>query len=125
MHNDIIVELFEEYFANKDSNSISIEQMKDDLGDMVDKIVLYGAGSAGIAFLHSLNDAGVFPVCFADGDEDKCGNMCEGLMIIRSSEIVNTIGEDALVIVTINTDGKKFCRSFSENLRRGGAKCGL
>lgn len=121
MSTDIVIRnIFKEYWAQKSQTEISIRQMKDDLGDMAERIVLYGAGSAGIAFLYYLRDVGINPVCFADGNPDKWGTVCEGIPIIDYRNIVTTVGEDALVIVTINTDGKKYCKSFDETLRVGG-----
>lgn len=116
----VIQSIFEEYYEKKAQIEITIEQMKSDLGNMIDKIVLYGAGSAGIAFLHYLRDVGIQPVYFADGNASKWGTTCEGLLVIDYKDIVKMVGADALVIVTINTDGKKYCKSFEEALRIGG-----
>ena len=108
--------IYEEFDKIRSEIEISIEKMKSDLGNMINKIVLYGAGSAGIAFLKYLNDAGIYPVCFADGKPEKQGQFCEGLEIISPENIAARFGADALVIVTINTDGKRYCKSF-ENRR--------
>ena len=116
----VIEDIFREYQENKDKIDISISKMKADLGDLADNIVLYGAGSAGIAFLYYLRDAGIYPRFFADGNPDKWGKDCEGLEIIDYKEITKRVGSDALVIVTINTDGVKYCKSFDEALRAGG-----
>lgn len=116
----IIHEIFEEYWDKRDQVEISIDKMKDDLGSMIDKIVLYGAGSAGIAFLYYLRDAGISPRCFADANSDRWGTVCEGLLIIDYRDIVRVVGKDALVIVTINTDGQIYCKSFDAALRNGG-----
>lgn len=116
----VIHDILEEYRAVKNKTEISIRQMKDGLGDMAEHIVLYGAGSAGIAFLYYLRDVGIYPLCFADGNPDKWGTVCEGLPVIDYKKIADTVGTDALVIVTINTDGKKYCKSFDEALRVGG-----
>ena len=62
----VIQSIFEEYYQKKSQIEITIDQMKNDLNGMIDKIVLYGAGSAGIAFLHYLWDAEIYTVCFAD-----------------------------------------------------------
>lgn len=112
--------IYEEFDKIRSEIEISIEKMKSDLGNMINKIVLYGAGSAGIAFLKYLNDAGIYPVCFADGKPEKQGQFCEGLEIISPEDIAARFGADALVIVTINTDGKRYCKSFEEALRIGG-----
>ena len=116
----IIEDIFKEYHDNKDKIDISISRMKADLGDRAGNIVLYGAGSAGIAFLYYLRDVGIYPRFFADGNPDRWGQYCEGLEIIDYKEIINRVGSDALVIVTINTDGVKYCKSFDEALRVGG-----
>lgn len=113
-------DIFTEYWAKKQDIEISIEEMKNDLGNMADGVVLYGAGSAGIAFLYYLRDVGIFPLCFADGDSKKWGSVCEGIPVINYKDIVGEYGEDVLVIVTINTDGKRYCKSFDEALRSGG-----
>jgi FkbM family methyltransferase len=115
-----INKIFEEYYRTKDQTEITIEQMKSDLGDMINRIVLYGAGSAGIAFLYYLRDVGIQPLYFADGNPSKWGTVCEELQVIDYREITEKAGSDALVIVTINTDGKKYCKSFDEALRAGG-----
>ena len=116
----VIQSIFEEYYQKKSQIEITIDQMKNDLNDMIDKIVLYGAGSAGIAFLHYLWDAEIYPVCFADGNPKRWGEICESLPIINYADITTKVGNDALVIITINTDGKNYCKSFSLALRQGG-----
>lgn len=115
-----ILRIFDEYRKKQKETEITIEQVKIDLGGMVNKVILYGAGSAGIAFLYYLRDAGIYPLCFADGNPVKWGTICEGLPVIDYREIATKFGSDVLVIVTINTDGKKYCKSFEEALRRGG-----
>lgn len=112
--------IFDEFKEIKSDIEISISQMKADLGDMINHIVLYGAGSAGIAFLKYLNDVGIHPLYFADGKQEKWGIECQGLKIISPESIVQLVGENALVIVTINTDGKRYCKSFEETLRIAG-----
>jgi len=112
--------IFDEFERNRKNIEIPLEQMMTDLQPYEGKIVLYGAGSAGIAFLHCLNRSGIFPCCFADGDKEKHGKRCEGLEIIAPSEITQRFGRDALVIVTINTDGKTYCKDFKQELLAGG-----
>lgn len=113
----IINEIFKEYWAKNNGTNHSISQLKIDLGNFKNKIVLYGAGSAGIAFLSYLHDIEIYPQCFADGNPSKWGTNCENLSIIDYKDIVKIVGEDALVIITINTDGHKYCKSFDEALR--------
>lgn len=113
-------EIFQEFSKVRPEIEISLNQMKADLGEMINHIVLYGAGSAGIAFLKYLNDADIYPKYFADGNPIKCGSFCQGLEIISPQDILVKEGKNALVIVTINTDGKRYCKSFAEALRVGG-----
>ncbi|ODR46792.1 hypothetical protein BEI59_23890 [Eisenbergiella tayi] len=115
-----IDEIFRMFHKRKNSLEWTEESMKKDIQNYLEKIVLYGAGSAGIAFMHYLNDAGIFPVCFSDGDNEKQGEICEGLEIISPESITEKVGIDALVIVTINTDGQNYCRDFKTALLEGG-----
>lgn len=115
-----ILDLFDNYNKIKNVTEISIDKMITDILPYKDKIILYGAGSAGIAFMHYLRRIGIEPACFSDGNTQKWGYMCEGLEIIDYHTIVERFGSDALVIVTINTDGKKYCKSFAEELRCAG-----
>lgn len=113
-------ELFEEFKRLNWSNEYSIAKLKEDLGNKIDKICLYGAGSAGIAFLKFLRDVDIEPRYFVDKNEKRWGELCEGVEIIAPQQIIPLVGLDALVIVTINTDGKRYCKSFDEALRIGG-----
>ena len=115
-----IDDIFKEYNETKDEIEITINQTKADLQPFNEKIVLYGAGSAGIAFLNYLRDIDVEPRFFADADEKRWGTLVEGIEVIDYHQIVEKVGEDALVIVTINTDGVRYCKSFAEALRIGG-----
>lgn len=113
-----VKDIFDEYKRHSTEIEIPLNEVKRQLTEY--KIVLYGAGSAGIAFLHYLTDAEIFPLFFADGDKDKHGKVCEGLEIIAPEEILPRVGKDALVIVTINTDGKTYCKDFKKELLSGG-----
>lgn len=115
-----ITEIFEKYEKEKQYLFVPLEKMTDDLGEMIENIVLYGAGSAGIAFLYYLRDVGIEPRYFADANSSKWGQYCEKIPIIDYHKIPELLGEKALIIVTINTDGKKYCKSFDESLRLGG-----
>lgn len=117
---DDIHGLFTEFRNKREEIEISIAKMKEDIAQYLDSIVLYGAGSAGIAFLKYLQDAGISPCLFSDGNDTKWGTKCEGLEIVSPEDICRRIGKKALVIVTINTDGKRYCKSFAEALRVGG-----
>lgn len=113
-------EIFDIYKLHKGEIEIPLDKIKEELKPFADKIVLYGAGSAGIAFLHYLMDAEITPCYFADGDSEKHGKICEGLEIIAPETIIERVGKDALVIVTINTDGKNYCKDFKRELLVGG-----
>ncbi len=113
-----IEDIFLEF--NKNNHEITIAEMKRDINPYLDKILLYGAGSAGIAFLYYLREVGIEPVYFVDGNPQKKGSVVEGVEVIAISDIINKVGSDALIIVTINTDGKRYCKSFDEALRVGG-----
>lgn len=112
--------IFEEFEKSRASIEISLSQMKKDLCQFTGGVVLYGAGSAGIAFWYVLREHGIETKYFADGNQAKWGSLVEGVEVIAPSEIVPRAGADALVIVTINTDGKRYCKSFAEALRING-----
>jgi FkbM family methyltransferase len=115
-----VAEIFDKYNEKRTEVEISLDDVRMDLGDMIDSIVLYGAGSAGIAFLKYLQNAKIYPRYFADSNEKRFGEICEGVEIIAPGDIVRKVGEKTLVIVCINTDGKRYCKSFAEALRKGG-----
>ena len=79
-----IDKIFDEFNKVRPDIEISIEQMKYDLKDRFDKIVLYGAGSAGIAFLKYLKCIDIYPAFFADGKPEKWGEKCQGVEIISA-----------------------------------------
>lgn len=114
-----IEEILDEFYSRRDEIEIPIDKVKQDLSEF-DGVVLYGAGSAGIAFLHYLLDAGIKPLYFSDGDTEKQGTVIENLKVLAPTEITSTMGENCLVIVTINTDGEHYCKDFKEELLRGG-----
>ena len=92
MKMDDLKYIFEEYRKTKDKIEMSVEQLKELVSSYNNKIVLYGAGSAGIAFYHYLNDAGIKAVCFADGDPEKYRTICEGLEILSPQEAAEKWG---------------------------------
>ena len=65
--------VFKEFENTRTDIEVTIEELKQELLPYENRIVLYGAGSAGIAFYHYLNDAGIQVSCFADGDAEKNG----------------------------------------------------
>lgn len=112
--------IYRQYHEFGKDREITISDMKLNLKEYFGRIVLYGAGSAGIAFYQYLKDAGIEVECFSDGDNEKHGKICAGLNIIAPEQIVSLYGEDALVIVTINTDGNSYCKDFKEALLKNG-----
>lgn len=119
---DKLMDLYNRYQTEGRMKIKTLEYVKQELNFYQDKIVLYGAGSAGIAFIHYLEDAGIDICCFSDGDIDKHGTFCEGKEIIPPESICERFGSDALVIVTINTDGNSYCKDFKEALKKNGHK---
>lgn len=117
-----IQQLKEKYLSQKDNVKISLAEIKQELIPYRGKIVLYGAGSAGIAFYNYLKDAEIDIAYFSDGDCDKQGLYCEGKKIIAPENIIDLLGDDALVIVTINTDGISYCKDFKKALLENGHK---
>lgn len=115
-----IKEIFQEYETIREQIEMSVEDMKKELEKYHGKVCLYGAGSAGIAFLYYLRRIEIEPACFIDKNASRWGSICEGVKVIGPEQAAAEIGTDALVIVTINTDGKRYCKSFAEELRRGG-----
>lgn len=117
---NIIQNIFTEFDNRREELEISVEKMQQEIAIYKDKILLYGAGSAGIAFLYFLRRIGMEPKLFLDADKSKEGKECEGVKIVTPDRAVEVVGDDALVIVCINTDGKRYCKSFEEALRIGG-----
>lgn len=114
-----VEQIFESFEKKRPDFEIPLEALTKEL-EAFHHIVLYGAGSSGIALLRTLQKAGIHPACFADGDERKWGTVCEALPVFPSNEAAKRYGAQGLAIVCINTDGEKYCRSFSQALREGG-----
>ncbi len=115
--------IIDEIFARFEGKRPRLEQAVDELKltlDRYDGIVLYGAGSSGIALLLALRRVGIHPLCFADGAPEKWGTVCMGLEVVPPQELVGRFGSNLMVLVCINTDGQTYCRSFGEALREGG-----
>lgn len=117
---NIIQDIFADFENRRGELEVPLDQMLREIAAYKDKLLLYGAGSAGIAFLYFLRRIGLEPKYFLDADKSKSGKECEGIKIITPDQAVEMAGEDALVIVCINTDGKRYCKSFDEALRIGG-----
>lgn len=115
-----VKDIFEEFHKVQNDIEMSIDEMKNVLNKYVGKVCLYGAGSAGIAFLYYLRRIDVEPAYFIDMNSTRWGTKCERVEVIGPKQIEEYVGKDALVIVTINTDGKRYCKSFAEELRRDG-----
>lgn len=110
-------------FARFERERPQLEQTVDELKTALrvyDGVVLYGAGSSGIALLLALRRAGVEPLCFADGAPEKWGTVCLGLEVVPPQALTERFGDNFLVLVCINTDGQAYCRSFDQALREGG-----
>jgi len=114
---NVINEIFAEYRKKKEEIEVTVADMKDEIQEFLGRILIYGAGSSGIAFLYDLRKVGIEPLYFVDSDISKAGTDCEGLTVILPEEILSKAGKDVLVIVCINTDGKRYCNSFAEALR--------
>ena len=115
----VIGDIFARFERERPRLEQTVDGLKAALG-RYDGIVLYGAGSSGIALLLALRRAGVEPLCFADGAPEKWGTMCMGLEVVPPQELAGRFGSNILVLVCINTDGQTYCRSFDEALREGG-----
>lgn len=117
--NDMIGNIFTRFEQERPRLEQTVEELKEALR-RYDGVVLYGAGSSGIALLLALRRAGIQPLCFADGAPEKWGTACMGLEVVPPRELTQRYGGNILVLVCINTDGQTYCRSFDEALRQGG-----
>jgi len=115
----IIDQIFDRFERERPQLEQTVDDLKQSLG-RYSGIVLYGAGSSGIALLLALKRAGITPLCFADGAPEKWGTVCMGLEVVPPQELTQRFGDNILVFVCINTDGQSYCRSFDEALRQGG-----
>ena len=117
--NDIIGNIFTRFEQERPRLEQTVEELKEALR-RYDGVVLYGAGSSGIALLLALQRAGIRPLCFADGAPETWGTACMSLEVVPPQELTQRYGGNILVLVCINTDGQTYCRSFDEALRQGG-----
>lgn len=115
----VIGQVFSRFERERPQLEQTVDELKQALG-RYDGIVLYGAGSSGLALLLALQRAGIRPLCFADGAPGKWGTVCMGLEVVPPQELTQRFGGNILVLVCINTDGQTYCRSFDEALRQGG-----
>ncbi|WP_338623946.1 FkbM family methyltransferase [Selenomonas sp. TAMA-11512] len=114
-----IQEIFRTFRENRPNIEMPLAEAQANLGRF-NNIVLYGAGSSGIAVLYFLRRIGIEPRFFLDSDLKKQGNFCEGVEILEPTTARERITGNVLVLVCINTDGKRYCKSFDEALRAGG-----
>ena len=63
---NIIQDIFKEFDNRREELEISLEEMRQEIAVYKDKLLLYGAGSAGIAFLYFLRRIGLEPRFFLD-----------------------------------------------------------
>lgn len=117
--NTVIDSIFERFIRERKRQEQTVDELKTALQQYTG-VVLYGAGSSGIALLLALRRAGIQPLCFADGAPEKWGTVCMGLTVIPPKELTSRFGPNILVFICINTDGQSYCRSFDEALRQGG-----
>lgn len=115
-----IIDIFDGFERIRSEIEMTREQMLSYLEPYSGNVLLYGAGSSGIAFLYDLKKIGMLPRFFIDANEKKIGSKCEGVEIIMPEEVIERVDGDFIVIVCINTDGKRYCKSFDEALRIGG-----
>lgn len=119
MEKNVIHEIFSVFREKRSTMEMTLVEARAHLGRF-EEIYLYGAGSSGIAILYFLRRIGVEPRFFLDADPKKQGMYCEGLEIVAPSSTMEKRRGTCLVIVCVNTDGKRYCKSFDEALRLGG-----
>ncbi len=117
--NGVIGEIFDRFERERPRLEQTVDELKLALS-RYEGVVLYGAGSSGIALLLALRRADIEPLCFADGALEKWGTICMGLEVVPPQALTERFGANILVFVCINTDGHAYCRSFDEALREGG-----
>ena len=118
MNTPIIKSIFSKFKKMRPEIELTANEMIEHLRPY--DILLYGAGSSGIAFLYDLVKIGRRPLFFIDSNPSKIGKKCESIEIISPDDIQRKVHSNFLVIVCINTDGKRYCKSFDEALRIGG-----
>ena len=116
----MIHNIFAEFKENRTQIEMSITEMQLLLNRYQGNVYLYGAGSSGIAFFYILKKINIVPKAFLDGDSKKNGTCLEGIPVFTMDAIPEDSRKERLVIVCINTDGKRYCKSFDDALRIGG-----
>jgi FkbM family methyltransferase len=109
--------IFALYKTKYVKEEISADQLYAELNRRT--IVLFGAGSAGVGFLLALQKFGIKPVAFLDNDPAKQGGILEALPIETPLSYNQKIRGDVLVILCINTDGKRFNNNWQSSFRTG------
>ena len=112
--------IIDEFISKRAQIEMCRDEMISYLKPFGKNVLLYGAGSSGIAFLYDLKKIDITPANFVDSNRRKIGDICEGIEIISPDAIQERVDGDFIVIVCINTDGKRYCKSFDEALRTGG-----
>ncbi len=115
-----IGEIISEFRCKRDHIEMSRDEMVSYLEPYGENVLLYGAGSSGIAFLYDLKKLGIQPRYFVDANKAKAGSVLEGVEIIIPDDIKDRVAGEYIIIVCINTDGRRYCKSFDEALRTGG-----
>jgi len=102
----------------------SIERAKTTLDNLVGPIgrrpvVLFGAGALGRKTLNGLRRLNLEPVAFADNDVRKAGTEVEGIRVFTLQTLIDELGTDLSVIVTVFSEGHRYL-STRERLRAAG-----
>ena len=63
--------------------------------------ILFGAGNLGVRTVLGLKKVGIYPIAFADNNEEKWGNNIEGLNVFSKENIMRQYGENILIVVTV------------------------
>ena len=79
-------------------------------------VVLFGAGSVGIALHYALTLHGVNPICFCDNNNTRVGNSSSGISIISFYELNNSY-KNALVLIATDVEAfsKEICQQLVNN----------
>jgi len=99
-----------DYFQNKIENLLI---------DKIKTVALYGASDTALSLLGYLEKSGINIICIIDDDQEKQGNVFEGLPIISQSELTKH-SIDAILITSVAFDKEiisNILSSFGETYR--------